>query len=107
MGGGVRVELKRASDSVDHLRRRVLIPALLQPQVVIGADARERCQLLTPQPRNAPTPGRLQAHVFGPHQRSPGAQELTKARAPRHLTTIRRPAFAACPWYSQDAQGSG
>ena len=48
MGGGVLVELQCPRERVDHMRRRVMVAALLQPQVVVRADAGEHRQLLTP-----------------------------------------------------------
>ena len=43
---GVCVELQRASERVDHLRRRAPVAALFKPQVVVGADPGEHRQLL-------------------------------------------------------------
>ena len=56
VGGGVFVELKLAREGVDHLRGGVMVAALFEPQVVVRADAGERRQLLTAQPRNASAP---------------------------------------------------
>jgi len=42
------LELQRAGERVDHMRRGMMVAALLQPQVVVRAGAGEHRQLLTP-----------------------------------------------------------
>jgi hypothetical protein len=48
MGGGVLVELQHPRERVENMCRGAMVAALLQPQVVVRADAGEHRQLLTP-----------------------------------------------------------
>jgi hypothetical protein len=43
--GGGGVEIEGPGQGVEHLLRRVGLPALLQPYVVVGADARQQGHL--------------------------------------------------------------
>src|SRR6201989_2963055 len=49
VGGGVLVELQRPGDGQQHLVRRVPVAALLQADVVVGADPGEEGDLLAAQ----------------------------------------------------------
>jgi hypothetical protein len=93
MRGGVLVELQRPGERVEHMRRGMMVAALLQPQLVVRTDASERRQLLTPQPRNAAATDVREADVFGAHQFTPCPQVLAQRSARRHGSTIppRRP----------------
>jgi len=51
-----RIEPEHAGECLQHLRRRVAVAALLEPQVVIGADAGEGRDLLAAQARRPPSP---------------------------------------------------
>jgi hypothetical protein len=57
VGGGVSVELERTGEGIDDLRGGVVFAALLEPQVVVGADPGEHGQLFAPQPRNPSAAG--------------------------------------------------
>jgi hypothetical protein len=71
-----RAEFEHAGQGVEYLGGRVDIAALLQPRVPRQADARELCDLLTPQSRRAaPTIG-LDAHALGRHLRPALAQKV-------------------------------
>jgi hypothetical protein len=61
---------------IEHLNRRMLVADLLEPQVVVGADAGQQRQLLPAQAGN-PTPRAGQEpDVFGPHLLAPGPQVI-------------------------------
>ena len=49
----VVVELQRAGDRVQHRRRHARVAALLEPHVIVDADARQHGQLLAPEPGHA------------------------------------------------------
>jgi hypothetical protein len=66
----------------------MMIAALLQPEVVVHADACEHRQLLAPQPGDAAAPGGGKLDVLRAHQLAPRAQVLTERRPPRHARTI-------------------
>ena len=72
--GGLDVELQRPRQRVEHLGRRVLVAALLEPQVVVGADAGQQ----SPVPRGASP--------------QPVAARRPPARHLRARTCSRRPA---------------
>lgn len=69
-------EAQRASDRVDHLRRRVNASALLNPGVVLDADAREQAELFAAQTRDPPAPVLGHPHIFGFDLCPAGAQEF-------------------------------
>jgi len=69
------VEPQRTRQRIEHLRRRVLVAALLEPQVVVRADAGQQCDLLTAQARDATSADDGQADHLGPDPLAPGAQE--------------------------------
>ena len=81
---GVRVQPQRAGQRLDHLRRRVPVTPLLQPQVVVGADAGEQCR----PPRaagRAPADGRARAgRRPRPDQLAPGTQVLAQRAGRAH-----------------------
>src|SRR6266566_6571132 len=79
MGGGLVVKPQCPGERVDHLRGGMVVAALLQPQVVIRADAGEHSQLLAPQPRNAPAAGGGKLDLLGAHQLTPRPQYSPKA----------------------------
>ena len=76
---GVVVELQRPGERVEHLLRRMALAALLEPDVVVGADAGERGELLTPQPRDAAAAQVRQADILGPDPLPARPQELAEA----------------------------
>jgi len=53
VGGGVIVEAQRAGERFEHLLGGVLVTALLQAYVVIGADPGQHRELLATQPGGA------------------------------------------------------
>jgi hypothetical protein len=53
VGDGLVVELQRGGQAFEDLVGGVLVAALLQAQVVLGADAGQVGNLLTAQPRDA------------------------------------------------------
>lgn len=54
VGRGLLVQPERAGDAAQDLLGGVLVAALLQAVVVVGADAREEGELLTAQPGDEP-----------------------------------------------------
>ncbi len=64
IGGGVLVEPQDPGQRFDHLRRGVAVAALLQAQVVVGADARERRDLLAAQAGHPAQPVHGEAGVL-------------------------------------------
>ena len=60
---------------VEHLRRRVDLPRLLELRVPRHADGGETGNLVTAEPRHAATPGRWQADVLGSQLRTARPQE--------------------------------
>ncbi|GAA1658851.1 hypothetical protein GCM10009733_065670 [Nonomuraea maheshkhaliensis] len=64
VGGGVLVEPQNPGQRFEHLRRGVAVAALLQAQVVVGADARERSDLLAAQAGHPAQPVRGEAGVL-------------------------------------------
>ncbi len=78
MRGGVVVEAQRAGERVEHLLGRMRVAALLEPDVVVDADAGEQRELLAPQAGH-PAPAQVgQSDVVGRDERAPGAEELAE-----------------------------
>jgi NADP-dependent 3-hydroxy acid dehydrogenase YdfG len=72
----VVVEAKRPCQRVDHLLRGMALAALLEADVVVGADAGQRGQLLPAQARHTAPSEVREADVLRSHALAPGAQEL-------------------------------
>src|SRR6478609_1079756 len=60
------------------------VAALLEAQVVVGADAGQQCQLLAAQSGNPAARASHQPDVLGPQLLAPGPQELTEPIGLRH-----------------------
>src|SRR6478752_773253 len=60
------------------------VAALLEAQVVVGADAGQQCQLLAAQSGNPAARAAHQPDVLGPQLLAPGPQELTEPIGLRH-----------------------
>ena len=60
------VERQHAPERFQHLRRRMPVAALLEPDEVVDADPGQQRQLLAPQPGRAP------ARALGQADRRPG-----------------------------------
>lgn len=97
VGPLVVTELERPREALDHLTRHLLPAPLFEPHVILAADARERGELLTLQPRHPPL-------VVGQPEgdriqlRPPRLQELRELarparRAHRRISTISTHAF--------------
>src|ERR1700746_2119796 len=56
----------------------MFVAASLQSQVVLGADARQHCQLLAAQTRNASARAGNQPDILGPHLLAPRTQVITQ-----------------------------
>ena len=65
-------------ERIENLSRRVLVAALLQPKVVIRADAGQQRQLLPTQTCDPPAPARHQPDILGLHLLPPGAQVIAQ-----------------------------
>jgi NAD(P)-dependent dehydrogenase (short-subunit alcohol dehydrogenase family) len=65
VGGGVLVQLQGSREGVEHLRGGMLVTALLETDVVVGADAGEHRYLLAPQSGRAAARGVPKADVLG------------------------------------------
>jgi xanthine dehydrogenase YagT iron-sulfur-binding subunit len=90
--GGVFVEPERTGEGIDDLCGGVVVlAALLESQVVVGADPGEHGQLFAPQPGNPSAAGAGEPHVLGAQERAPRTQVLTECGARRHDETIRDP----------------
>ena len=76
MIGGVVVELERSCQGFEHLHRRPVVAALLKPRVVVGAESRQRGELLATQPGHATPITVHDPDVFGLDPSAPSAQEL-------------------------------
>ena len=77
MRGRVFVELQSPRQRVEHLRGRVLVAALLQPHVIVGAHASSQRHLRAPQSSDAAAPTQvLDADVVGSDKLAPGAEVL-------------------------------
>jgi hypothetical protein len=87
--GGVGVQPQHPGDGLQHLQRRIAVPALLQAQVVVGADAGEHRDLLAPQPRHPAQTAAAQPDVLRADQRPAGAQELAERVRGVHALTGR------------------
>ena len=59
------VQLQSPRKRVKNLSGRILVAALLQPQVIVGADTRQHRQLLAPQAPNTSPRTRNQPDIFG------------------------------------------
>src|SRR6201996_3173510 len=68
VGGGILVELQRPGDGQQHLVGRMPVAALLEADVVVGADPGEERDLLAPQARDP-------AVALAGHSRGVGARE--------------------------------
>ena len=71
----VRVEAQGARDRLEHLRRRVDVPALLEPRVPGDSHSGELRHFFAAQARRAPAPRARQPHLLGPDPLTPVAQE--------------------------------
>jgi hypothetical protein len=72
-------------DPVDHLGRRIPLPALLEPRVVVRTDNSQHGDLLTPQASNAAITAGWQADGHRLHPGSMSTQERgqhTSRRSP-------------------------
>ena len=78
VGDGVVVEEERPAERLDHSLRRVLVASLLEPHVVVRADAREHRHLLAAQSGDAAAaaPQVRQADLLGADELAAGAQVL-------------------------------
>ncbi len=65
MGGGVLVQLQDAREGIEHLRGGMLITALLETDVVVGADAGEHRHLFASQAGRPAAPEVPKANVLG------------------------------------------
>ena len=99
--------LQDARDGRQHLHRRVLVPAALQSQVVVGADAGQHRYLLAAKPADPAVAAAGDTCLLGGDESSPGAQvvaepvgvlvaahEPTLARRPRTRGVLRLPGSA-------------
>jgi hypothetical protein len=75
--GGVVVELQRSCEGFEHLLRRLVAAALLQPCVVVRTDSRQRGELLATQPGHATPITVRDADVFGIDLCAPCPKELS------------------------------
>ena len=74
---GVVVELKRPCERVEHLLGRMLVSALLEPYVVVSADARQQGHFLAAQAGNSPPAADVwEGDVLGTDQFTPGPEVL-------------------------------
>jgi hypothetical protein len=62
------------------LRRGAMVATLLQPEVVVGADAGKHRQLLTTQSPNPPPADRTNVDILWAHELTSRAQELPQSR---------------------------
>ena len=85
VGGAGVVESQRPGQGLDDLAGGVAVPALLQAQVVVGADAGEHRQLLAPQSGGAAHPDDPHAHRRRVDQLAPGAQVLAERARCGHV----------------------
>jgi hypothetical protein len=74
--GGVVVEPQRSGQGFEHLHRRPVVAALLQARVVVGAQSRQRGELLATQPGHATPTTVHDADVLGSDPSAPRPQEL-------------------------------
>lgn len=73
----------------EDLLRRVPVPPLLQPDVVVGAHPGQHRQLLAPQAADPPPPRLRQPEVGGPRQFATRAQEIREPGVTVHVSTVR------------------
>jgi hypothetical protein len=78
----VRVELQRPRDRVEHLRRGMNVPALLEPRVPGDADASELGHFLASQPGSATAPRRREADMLRSQALPAAAEEGAELAAP-------------------------
>ena len=84
------IQLERPRKRVKNLGGRMLVAALLQPQVIVGADARQHRQLLAPQTRNASARTRSQPDIFGTNLFAPRTKVVTEGVAfHRHHMSVK------------------
>lgn len=76
MRGSLIAEAQRARERLDHLRRRMLVPTLLQSYVIVRGDSGEPCKLLASQPGYPAAPEIRQTDIVGTDLLAPCAQEL-------------------------------
>ena len=95
VGRGVLVQLQRPRQRLQDLLGRVLVAALLEPHVVVGAHAGEQGDLLASQPGHpAPAARAGEQDVLGPHELAPRPQVLADRVLAGHDHSLerRRPA---------------
>src|ERR1035438_6439352 len=80
------VQVQNPRERFQDLPRGVLVAAALQPQVVVGADAREHGDFLPAEPGNAAVRARRDPGLLRSDQRPPGA-EVTAKRADAVIVT--------------------
>jgi hypothetical protein len=78
--GGILVELERAGQRRDDRCGRPDVATLLQPQVVVRADAGEHRDLLAPQSGDSATPAPRETDILRVQLFTTGAQERTQRR---------------------------
>src|SRR6185312_147600 len=103
------VEVQHASDGFEHLYGGVAIPATLQPQVVVGADAGEHGNFLAPQSGHAPHASIRNSHLLGRDQLAPCSKVRAQwIRRLVHGTSVSgASANTGGPATPRSAEGSG
>lgn len=84
----VGVETQHRGQGVEHLRRRSLVAALLEPNVVIGADSRKHCDLLAAQTANATPPTTDEAYILGVELLAARSKVPTERLVVVHRSTV-------------------
>jgi len=87
--GGVGVQLQHRGQRVEHLRGRMVVAALFQPQVIVAADAREQRQFLAAKARDPAPPARGQADVFRLDELAPCPKVGAEPVAAVHTANVR------------------
>ena len=88
--GAFDIQLERPRKRVKDLGGRMLVAALLESQVVVGADARQYRQLLAAQTRNASARTRYQPDMFGTNLFAPRTKVFTEGVAfHRHHMSLK------------------
>ena len=83
------VQLKSPRQRVEDLRGRVLVATLLQPEVVVGADAGQQRQFLAAEPADAAARTGYQPDVIGLDLFPTRSQVLAEGIASRHHLSLR------------------
>lgn len=89
MQGRGWIQAKGPGKGIENLRRRMVVFSLLKPHVVINADTRQPCDLLTSKTRDPPPAKPTETNIFRANKPPTGPEVLAKSLISCHLPNVR------------------